>query len=43
VSTPPLIQETDRNRRVRNFSYDNLHRRTAEEWMDGVNMIRTIS
>jgi YD repeat-containing protein len=38
-----LIQETDRNGRVGNFSYDNLHRRTAEEWMNGVNVIRTIS
>jgi YD repeat-containing protein len=38
-----LTQETDRNGLVRDFTYDNLHRETAEKWMSGGSAIYTIS
>ena len=38
-----LIQETDRDGRVRDFTYDDLNRQTAEKWMDGSNVLETIS
>jgi YD repeat-containing protein len=37
-----LTSEIGRDGRVRDFSYDHLHRRTSEQWMDGTNVIRTI-
>ncbi|WP_164102594.1 RHS repeat-associated core domain-containing protein [Candidatus Laterigemmans baculatus] len=42
-SASNLIEKTDRNGRVTVYEYDNLHRRTAEKWMDGVAVIRTLS
>ena len=38
-----LTQETDRNGLVRDFTYDNLHRETAEKWMSGSTAVYTIS
>jgi len=36
-------RETDRDSRVRDFTYDNLHRETSEQWMSGGTAIYTIS
>jgi YD repeat-containing protein len=38
-----LTQETDRNGLVRDFTYDNDHRETAEKWMSGGTAIYTIA
>jgi YD repeat-containing protein len=39
-----LVKLTDRNERVRTFSYDALYRRTAEVWLDALeDPIRTIA
>jgi len=38
-----VIQETDRNGLVRDFTYDNLMRETAELWMSGNTVVRTIA
>jgi len=38
-----LTSHTDRNGRVTNYSYDNLHRRTQEQWMSGGSAINTFS
>ena len=36
-----VTSRTDRNGRVTNFSYDNLHRRTQEKWMSGSTVLKT--
>src|SRR5205085_10845027 len=38
-----MTQETDRDGRVRQFTLDNLHRETAEKWMSGASVLRTIA
>ena len=36
-------QEIDRDGRVRDFTYDDLNRQTAEKWMDGSTVLETFS
>ncbi|MFG0262264.1 MAG: hypothetical protein ACF788_07725 [Novipirellula sp. JB048] len=38
-----LTQVTDRNGRVTTYEYDHLHRRTAENWLDGMTTLRTLT
>ncbi|WP_233198707.1 MULTISPECIES: RHS repeat-associated core domain-containing protein [Pirellulaceae] len=38
-----VVEYTDRNGRVTVYEYDDLQRRTAEKWIDGVNVERTLS
>ena len=38
-----MTQETDRDGRVRNFTYDHLNRQTAEQWMSGQSVLETFS
>ena len=42
-SASRLTQETDRRGLVRNFSVDHLGRTTDEQWMNGTNVVNTIS
>ncbi|WP_186767835.1 choice-of-anchor D domain-containing protein [Blastopirellula retiformator] len=38
-----LVEYTDRNGRVIEYEYDDLHRRIAENWMDGITTVHTIT
>jgi RHS repeat-associated protein len=38
-----LIQRTDRNGRVTEFGYDNLHRQTTEQWLSGSSVVHEIT
>ncbi|MEW4566205.1 RHS repeat-associated core domain-containing protein [Bremerella sp. JC770] len=38
-----VVEYTDRNGRVTVYEYDDLQRRTAEKWMDGASIVRTLS
>jgi len=38
-----VVEYTDRNGRVTVYEYDDLQRRTAEKWMDGASVVRTLS
>lgn len=38
-----VVEYTDRNGRVTVYEYDDLQRRTAEKWMDGATVVRTLS
>ncbi len=37
-----VTEYTDRNGRVTEYDYDNLHRRTTETWLDGMSVVNTL-
>ncbi len=37
-----VTEYTDRNGRVTEYDYDNLHRRTSETWLDGMSVVNTL-